>query len=754
MKPLWLRIVCGLVPLLMFGLAGLNGYTYAADDGDQTVSPSALIDSRKTFEQHVQPLLAKHCVGCHNVDQVTSGVRVDHVSEWATAQDERYLRLWEGIRHQLVKGSMPPKEEPQPAQDQLRATVAWIENLVQVARSRPSPKNGSTRRLTVAQYRNTLRDLIGIDEDLAKTLPPDAVSRDGFLNNAETLQLSPLLLEAYFQIAGEALDRVLVDPQTKPTIQNFRVELGRAINASPYAETLILGANNHLLRNEDFVVRELVPSKPFAFEPFHMQTKFRFIEGYAGNDTVRGWREYDSIYHAVFACMRGSEGYPKGDAYNTVKDGLLLRPAIPSAEEFQVESTYGPKANFKISLRELPSHGRFRVTVKAARYNDGLLLEPSDRLKPNDRLSANGEGPAQVQPSIICQRAEAGQDGVNKEVDVPQAGIYRVDVFQESADQESIKPDASRLSDMLIGAWPSYPDSNLSDEPDLSGRLMGESRLVDSPIGKAVSFDGQEDALVVPRHANMDVGTGDFTVSAWIRPRGLKQAGLVCLGKYNWTHGWYLDMPDNRGTLRIESAGPDSTSNGSVSSPAGAIVAGVWQHVTAVVRRGENSTRLFVNGYPIAKGSIGPANLDNPKVDLHIGRIQAAQEFRGEMAEVRIYRRALDEAEIQALLASGRQFIKPPRQQPHDLLLSLGDRDFSNKLRQPAFLAVRLPAGSLAIKTQYAAAQRIERVKLTRLDEDDAIAKRFTEFERRSPTLGVYLGLRRDCGSTLSRVGQ
>ena len=34
----------------------------------------------------------------------------------------------------------------------------------------------------------------------------------------------------------------------------------------------------------------------------------------------------------------------------------------------------GPRANFKISLRDLPDHARFRVTVRAARDDDGLLL--------------------------------------------------------------------------------------------------------------------------------------------------------------------------------------------------------------------------------------------------------------------------------------------------------------------------------------------------------------------------------------------
>ena len=109
-----------------------------------------------------------------------------------------------------------------------------------------------------------------------------------------------------------------------------------------------------------------------------MRTKYRFIEGYQGNDTVRGWRDFDSIYHAVFADMRGSGGYPKGEAYSTVPQGLLLRPAIPNDENFGLneDSTYGPKANFKISLRELPDYGPFRVTITAAKYNDGLLLDP------------------------------------------------------------------------------------------------------------------------------------------------------------------------------------------------------------------------------------------------------------------------------------------------------------------------------------------------------------------------------------------
>src|SRR4029077_19968741 len=119
---------------------------------------------------------------------------------------------------------------------------------------------------------------------------------------------------------------------SKPAIQDFRVDLGTNVNPSPFPEKLVLGAGSELLNNEDVLVTQPVPNKPFAFEPVHMRTKWRFIEGYQGNDTVRGWREYDSIYHAVFADMRGSSGYPKVEAYSTVPQGLLLRPAIPNDE--------------------------------------------------------------------------------------------------------------------------------------------------------------------------------------------------------------------------------------------------------------------------------------------------------------------------------------------------------------------------------------------------------------------------------------
>lgn len=504
--------------LLVLGSANLHAAT-PADNNDASSAARAL-------ETEAKPFFKQFCIRCHSADKMTSGVRLDQLN---AAVEDRQLRLWQAVRDQLADGAMPPEDEPQPSAVQRQRMIGWIGQALHEAQSRPQPKNGLVRRLTVSQYRNTLRELLKLEDDFSDRLPPDAVSRDGFVNNKDTLQLSPLLLEAYFEIAEAALDRAIVDSAAKPTIQNVRIELGRAINRRPCPDELILGAMSRLLANEDFIVTQPMLTKPFEFDPLAMRTRWRFIEGYKGNATVRGWREYDSIYHAVFACMRGSPGYPKGEASSAVPEGLLLRPAIPADTH-----TYGPKANFKISLRELPEEGPFRITVTAARYDDGLLLDPGARPRPADAPAA-----------VVCRNPQAEQSVV-----IEQAGIYQVDVH--AAPLARAKPDGLRLGEGLIG----------------------------------------------PRPMNGTAAT------------------------------------------------------------------------------------------------------------------------------------------------------------PRDLRLTLGKREFAGTLRQPAFLVVRLPAGALPVSVQYRGPTELERLVFTQLEPDDELARQFEKFERRSPQLGVHLGLRRDCGSTLARVGQ
>ena len=395
-----------------------------------------------------------------------------------------------------------------------------------------------------------------------------------------------------------------------------------------------------------------------------------------------------------------------------------------------------PKHEYRMFLRENRSKGRFRIKLT-------LRNEPPTYGYGEHFL---------IKPGLAIAKAVPGQEVLKnltkpRTVQIPKEGIYQVDVFLNPPRNPAAAADSSKLEQGLVGAWGLNGDTQSeSKRKELTGKLVGGAQYLDSPIGKegkAISLDGHDDALVIPRNPLMDVGKGDFTVAAWINPSQLRQGGIVCLGRYNLVHGWYLDMLD-KGVLRIETVSPANKFNGTVASKPGIIRVNTWQHVAAVVRRGENQTRLYVNGFEVASGTVAPTNLDNPTVALHIGRIQGSRLFKGQIDDVYFYNRALDVKEIQTLLEPGKQFVREPSEPPQELTLNLGGREFTGTLHQPAFLGIRLPAGPLQVSARYGDDLTPYRIVLTPRPAESALAVRYRKFKQRGAArtpqeIGVYL---------------
>ena len=395
-----------------------------------------------------------------------------------------------------------------------------------------------------------------------------------------------------------------------------------------------------------------------------------------------------------------------------------------------------PKHEHRMFLRDNRSEGRFRIALT-------VVNEPPTYGYGEHFL---------IKPGLAIAKPVPGQEVIKdltdpRTVQISKEGIYQVDVFLKPPTNMVVAADSSKLRQGLVGAWGLNGDTQSeSKRKELTGQLVGGATFVDSPIGKqgkAISLDGHDDAVVIPRTPLMDVGKGDFTVAAWINPSQLRQGGLVCLGRYNWVHGWYMDTLD-KGVLRIETVSPANKSNGTVASRPGIIRVNTWQHVAAVVRRGEHQTRLYVNGLEVAAGTIGPANLDNPTVALHIGRIQGSRLFKGKIDEVHFYNRALDVKEVQALLEPGRRFVQEPPEPPQELNLSLGGRTFAGTIHQPAFLGVRLPAGPLQVSCRYGDDSVPYRIVLTPMPAESEFAVGYRKFEQRGSArtpqeIGVYL---------------
>ena len=399
MNNMTLRDIRWIVPVALLHLLAPWAGAQEAEIGSREPELERL---KSQFAESVQPLLKRHCYRCHGAKRMKSGVRVDQLD--LTLEDKE-LFLLQHIHKQLKQESMPPEDEQQLNKSERSLLVEWIEQTLREGQRKMGDKNGSVRRLTVAQYQNTLHDLLGLEDRLADVLPADGVSKEGFRNNRDTLLLTPQMMETYFEIADKSLSLCLVDESKRPRIQCFRVDLGTGVNKNPPPEKVEL-EGPRILPRSDYWVREVLPEKPFAFEPLTMQKKFRFIEGYRGNATVREWMDFEGLHHSVFAAIIGkyTGGYNYGRSSHFVPEGLLLRPRSP-----ETDTVRGPAPTFSMPMRELPASGILQVTVEAARYDDGL--QPHTRIpESEDRLNLDISGGGE--PIVM----------------IPAAGIYQLEV--------------------------------------------------------------------------------------------------------------------------------------------------------------------------------------------------------------------------------------------------------------------------------------------------------------------------------------
>jgi hypothetical protein len=118
---------------------------------------------------------------------------------------------------------MPPPGEERPGSGVLDALVTSLEAKIdQTALRRPNPGRRTFQRLNRAEYARSVRDLVGIDVDVAAFLPPDTISHN-FDNIADVQLLSPTVLEGYLRAATKISRDALGDPEAGPGSVTYKV---------------------------------------------------------------------------------------------------------------------------------------------------------------------------------------------------------------------------------------------------------------------------------------------------------------------------------------------------------------------------------------------------------------------------------------------------------------------------------------------------------------------------------------------------
>jgi len=155
-----------------------------------------------------EAFLENHCVRCHGPQKEEGDIRIDRLSRDFTGGLDSHH--WAEALDKINSGEMPPKEEPQPTQEEIAAFVKNLDTLLKDGRAtRMSARPAVTHyRLSRKEYQNTVYDLLGVRYDPAK---PGELNEDtlwhGFERIGSQLSLSPSHVDRYYRAAEIVVDR-------------------------------------------------------------------------------------------------------------------------------------------------------------------------------------------------------------------------------------------------------------------------------------------------------------------------------------------------------------------------------------------------------------------------------------------------------------------------------------------------------------------------------------------------------------------
>lgn len=208
--------------------------------------------SAADFEKDVKPVLLQKCVSCHGPDEANGDVRLDTLSS-DLVRNAAAAETWHDALNALNLGEMPPQGEPPLTRSERDILTGWISAEIAraVAARRSTGGQVVLRRLNRLEYQNTMRDLLGLNLNFVRNLPPDSSSEDGFTNNGQSLRMSALQLQCYLDAAREALRRAIVTSGEPVVVRHSQDASEKDKNRGNYTKRL--GRNGvFVLRSKEF----------------------------------------------------------------------------------------------------------------------------------------------------------------------------------------------------------------------------------------------------------------------------------------------------------------------------------------------------------------------------------------------------------------------------------------------------------------------------------------------------------------------
>jgi hypothetical protein len=207
-KPMRTSLLLTIAGGLVLG-AGLRAV--AEDRPGRPVDAASQVEA--CFREAVRPFLDTYCLRCHGPEKPKGDINLGaYTSAESVAKD---LPHWDLVVEQLDAGTMPPaKAKARPTDKERGAVLDWIAAVRKLEADRHAGDPGPVRarRLSNAEYDNTIRDLTGVDLRPTKEFPVDPANEAGFDNSAESLAMSPALVKKYLEAARGVADYLVLTP--------------------------------------------------------------------------------------------------------------------------------------------------------------------------------------------------------------------------------------------------------------------------------------------------------------------------------------------------------------------------------------------------------------------------------------------------------------------------------------------------------------------------------------------------------------
>ncbi len=434
------------------------------------------------YHSDILPMLEKHCFECHGDGYDKGKVAFDSLDTDAKVLDPQ---LWLRVMRNTRAGLMPAERKTPLSPAEQQRLEQWIKRAVfNLDPDDPDPGRVTLRRLNRIEYRNTVRDLLGVDFNTEEEFPPDDTGF-GFDNIGDALTLSPMLMEKYVAAAQVIVAQAVPLAPTEPAQRKLPGDAFRADPSQPdgplknkglrlpyYDAASVASAVTVPDAGRYRVVLDLDVDGNFEFDPARLRAVFK-VDGADTLDREFGWFHersftFDTTHQWTAGEHRFSFEVAPLNSVERKKDALTMVLRNVTVIGPLEKDKWVPSPNYqRFFPQPIPAGNGAAVRRARLEYARSTLARFAAKAYRRPLEDGTAERLAAFAESIYRQRGKSFEQGVAHAM----AAVLASPHFLFRLEAPAALPDARSASTDGRGVTAYDARSALIDEHSLASRL-------------------------------------------------------------------------------------------------------------------------------------------------------------------------------------------------------------------------------------------------------------------------------------------